>query len=106
MTESVIHANENDYPWELDPDDADRAARIRVRTLVSGGRTATSGLSMGVFEMPPGAVLDPHSHHPQEVYYVTAGEAEVYLERRVAPTARRRRRLRPGRRGARGPQPR
>ncbi len=80
MSESVIHRNESDYPWEVEPDDAHRAARIRVRTFVSGGRTATSGLSMGVFEMPPGAVLDPHRHHPQEVYYVTAGEAEVYLD--------------------------
>ena len=58
MTEPVIHRNESDYPWELDPDDAQRAARIRVRTFVSGGRTPTSGLRMGVFEMPPGAVLD------------------------------------------------
>jgi len=78
MTEAVIHRNESDYPWELDPDDAHREARIRVRTFVSGGRTATSGLSMGVFELPPGAELEPHLHHPQEIYYVTGGEAEVY----------------------------
>jgi quercetin dioxygenase-like cupin family protein len=85
MSESVIHRNESDYPWELDPDDAHREARIRVRTFVSGGRTPTSGLSMGVFEMPPGALLDPHSHHPAEVYYVTAGEAEVYHGDRWRP---------------------
>ncbi len=85
MSESVIHRNESEYRWELEPDDVHRAARIRVRTFVSGGRTATSGLSMGVFDLPPGALLDPHSHRPQEVYYVTAGEAEVFHGDRWRP---------------------
>jgi quercetin dioxygenase-like cupin family protein len=80
VSDSVIHVNENDCPWELEPDDAHRPARIRMRTFVSAGRTMSSGVSMGVFEMPPGAVLDPHRHHPQEVYYVTGGEAEVFLD--------------------------
>ena len=80
MTESTIHANEEQYPWELDPDDQGRSARIRTRTFISADRTATSGVSMGVFEMPPGALLDPHHHHPQEIYYVIDGEAEVYLD--------------------------
>jgi quercetin dioxygenase-like cupin family protein len=80
MSESVIHVNESEVPWELDPWDEHREARIRVRTCVSAGRTPTSGISMGTCELPPGAVLDPHHHRPQEVYYVTAGEAEVLLE--------------------------
>jgi quercetin dioxygenase-like cupin family protein len=80
MTESVIHANEDDYPWELEPEDAHRDARVRNRTFLSAGRTPSSGLSMGVFEMPPGALLEPHSHHPREVYYVVDGEAEVYAD--------------------------
>jgi quercetin dioxygenase-like cupin family protein len=42
--------------------------------------TPTSGLSMGVFEVPPGAQLAPHHHRPQEVYYVTVGEAEVFVD--------------------------
>lgn len=50
-----------------------------MRTFISAGRTPTSGLSMGVFELSPGAVLDPHRHHPQEAHYVTAGEAELFL---------------------------
>jgi quercetin dioxygenase-like cupin family protein len=85
MPESVIHANEAQYPWELEPDDAHRDARIRTRTFISAGRTATSGLSMGVFEMPPGALLDPHRHHPQEVYYVTGGGSEVFLDEEWRP---------------------
>ena len=35
---------------------------------------------MGVFELPPGALLDQHHHHPREVYYVVDGEAEVHLD--------------------------
>lgn len=80
MPESTVRVNEEQYPWELDPRDEGRAARIRVRTFISGDRTPTRGRSMGVFEMPPGALLDPHHHHPQEVYYVTAGEAEVFVD--------------------------
>jgi quercetin dioxygenase-like cupin family protein len=80
MPESTVKVNEEQRPWELEPGDEDRAARIRVRTFISSDRTPTSGVSMGVFEMPPGALLAPHHHHPQEVYYVTGGEAEVYLD--------------------------
>jgi quercetin dioxygenase-like cupin family protein len=80
MTEEAFLANEDQYQWELEPDDEGRSGRIRTRTLVSGERTPTSGVSMGVFEMPPGALLDPHYHHPQEIYYVLEGEAEAYLD--------------------------
>jgi quercetin dioxygenase-like cupin family protein len=80
MAESAFLANQEQYPWELDPDDEGRVGRIRTRTFVSAGRTPSRGISMGVFEMPPGALLDPHYHHPREVYYVIDGEAEVYLD--------------------------
>ena len=80
MPESTVHTNEEQAPWELDPDDEGRPGRIRTRRFVSADRTPTSGVSMGVFEVPPGALLDPHHHHPQEVYYVIAGEAEVHRD--------------------------
>ena len=80
MSERSFHANEATVPWELDPWDEDRDARIRVKTFVSAGRTPSRGISFGIFELPPGAVLDPHHHHPREVYYVVDGEAEVCRE--------------------------
>ncbi len=80
MSEHVIHRNESGVPWESDPEDAGRAARVRWRTLVGGAEAGTSGVTMGTFELPPGAVLDPHRHRPQEVYYVAGGEAEVHLD--------------------------
>ena len=78
MPERTIHANEAEFPWESEAPDPDAPDALRWRTLVSADRTETSGVSMGTFEVPPGAELEPHTHHPQEVYYVTAGEAEVF----------------------------
>ncbi len=80
MPERTIHANEAEFPWESETPDPDAPDVLRWRTLVSAGRTETSGVSMGTFEVPPGAELEPHTHHPQEVYYVTAGEAEVLYD--------------------------
>jgi quercetin dioxygenase-like cupin family protein len=66
--------------WEHDPPNEGDTAEIRWRTLVSADRTPTSGLSMGVFEVPPGAQLALHRHAPQEVYYLVAGQAEVFVD--------------------------
>jgi quercetin dioxygenase-like cupin family protein len=78
--ERAFLAPESAAPWEHDPPNEGDTAEIRWRTLVAADRTPTSGLSMGVFEVPPGAQLAPHHHAPQEVYYVVAGEAEVFLD--------------------------
>ena len=78
--ERAFLAPESAVPWEYDPPNEGDTAENRWRTLVSANRTPTSGLSMGVFEVPPGAQLAPHHHAPQEVYYVLAGEAEVFVD--------------------------
>jgi quercetin dioxygenase-like cupin family protein len=80
MPEKPIHAHETDFAWESEAADANATDALRWRTFVSAKRTATSGISMGVFEVPPGAELQPHTHHPQEVYFVTHGEAEVFRD--------------------------
>jgi quercetin dioxygenase-like cupin family protein len=78
--ELAVLAAESTTAWEYDaPNEGDTAA-IRWRTLVSAGRTPSSGIAMGVMEVAPGAQLAPHRHEPQEVYYVVAGEGEVYLD--------------------------
>ena len=78
--ERAFLAPESGVPWEHDPPHEGDTAEVRWRTLVSAGRTPSSGLSMGVFEVPPGAQLARHHHAPQEVYYVVDGEAEVFVE--------------------------
>jgi quercetin dioxygenase-like cupin family protein len=79
MSERPLLAHETDYAWEYD-DERSGPDELRWRTLVSGDRTPSRGLSLGVLEVPPGAELAPHHHRPQEVYYLTEGRAEVYLE--------------------------
>lgn len=87
--ERPLLAHEREYDWEYDPPGEGRDAPVRWRTLIAADRTPSSGLSFGTFEVPPGAELAPHHHHPQEVYYVTAGEAEVFVNGAWRP-------LRPG----------
>jgi quercetin dioxygenase-like cupin family protein len=55
---------------------------VRWRTLLSGDRTPTAGLTVGVAELGPGQPhpFQPHRHEPAEVYYVLAGEGIVELE--------------------------
>lgn len=78
--ERAVLAAESATPWEYDaPHEGDTAA-IRWRTLVSAGRTPSTGIAAGVLEVAPGSQLAPHRHEPQEVYYVTAGEGEVFLD--------------------------
>ena len=84
-TERTVLANEEQYPWEVDPADVDLAAPVRWKTFVSGDLTPSHGLSMGIFEVAPGGELAPHHHAPQEIYYVTEGEAEVYLDGQWQP---------------------
>jgi quercetin dioxygenase-like cupin family protein len=85
MPESTILVNEGRYPWDANPPAPGCSAEVRWRTLISGDRTPTKGLSMGVCEVPPGAELAPHHHHPQEAYYVTSGEGEVYIDAEWRP---------------------
>ncbi len=52
--------------------------------MVTGERTPTKGLTMGIAEIPPGDSLLPHHHQPVEVYYVVQGAGKVEIEGRVA----------------------
>jgi mannose-6-phosphate isomerase-like protein (cupin superfamily) len=52
------------------------------RTLLSGDRTPTSQLTLGVTEVGPGqpSPFSPHRHAPAEIYYVLSGEGSVHLD--------------------------
>ncbi len=78
----VLH--EDDLPVER-WDDPSRGSVV-WRTLFSGDRTATSGMTVGIAELPPGEP-DPgpaHRHAPPEVYYLLAGEGVMEID--GAPT--------------------
>ena len=54
---------------------------VTWRTLVSGDRTPSSGLTVGLAELEPGRPdrLHVHRHDHDEVYHVVAGEGSVLV---------------------------
>jgi len=76
MAEEFRLAHEDGSPWEEDAAEPG----VRWRQLVSADRTPSQRLSVGVFEVSPGAELAPHHHAPQEVYYVVEGRAEIHRD--------------------------
>jgi mannose-6-phosphate isomerase-like protein (cupin superfamily) len=61
-------------------DDALRG-KVVWRTLLSGDRTPTSQLTLGVTEVGPGqpSPFHPHRHAQSEIYYVLSGEGIVNI---------------------------
>jgi mannose-6-phosphate isomerase-like protein (cupin superfamily) len=55
---------------------------VTWRTLLSGDRTPTSHMTVGVAEIAPGDPhrVYPHRHQPPEVYYILAGEGVVTVD--------------------------
>lgn len=53
----------------------------RWRTLISGDRTPTEGLTVGISELPPGEEkgISSHKHPHPEVYFFLSGEGVVLL---------------------------
>lgn len=74
----VLH--EDDVPLESWSEEA--SDRVAWRTLFSGGRTPTRGLTLGVAELPPGGPPETvaHRHAQIEAYYVLAGEGVVVID--------------------------
>ena len=74
----VLH--EEDCPLESWTEESARA--VRWRLLLSGGRTPTRGLTLGVAELPAGGLEAPvlHRHAQVEVYYVLAGTGIVSVD--------------------------
>ena len=62
-------------------DDAIRG-KVEWSTLLSGDRSPTSQLTLGVAELGPGqpAPFLPHRHAQAEAYYVLSGEGVVHLD--------------------------
>jgi mannose-6-phosphate isomerase-like protein (cupin superfamily) len=54
---------------------------VRWRTLISGDRTPTDSLTVGVAELEPGESrrFRPHKHSQAEVYYILSGEGIVAI---------------------------
>ena len=79
MLEPVIR-READLEWEH-WDDAELRANsdVRWKLLISGERTPSAELTMGIAEIPPGAKLIRHSHAQAETYYITQGAGRIRI---------------------------
>lgn len=79
MDEPIV-VHESDLPVER-WDDPSRGP-VTWRTLFSGDRTATSGLTVGIADLPPGGADPgpPHRHAPPEVYYLLSGEGTMEID--------------------------
>jgi len=67
---------------ELESWDVPGVGKVTWRTLLSGDRTPTSGLTMGIAEVEPwrdNNLFVPHRHAAAEVYYILAGEGVVTI---------------------------
>jgi len=65
---------------------SDRPSRnLRWRTLISGDRTPSDSLTMGVAELAPGASEGPrlHRHAQAEIYYILEGQGVVTIDGEV-----------------------
>lgn len=54
---------------------------VTWRTLISGDRTPTAALTVGVADVPPGHPGQGglHRHEPAEIYYVLEGEGTMVI---------------------------
>ncbi len=79
----VVHESE----VALDRDEDGNLGAVTWRTLISGDRTPTSGLTVGVADVPPGqpAQAGLHRHEPAEIYYVLEGEGTMVIDEAEHP---------------------
>ncbi|MBT3532805.1 MAG: cupin domain-containing protein [Rhodospirillaceae bacterium] len=77
MTDKPHVHHLDDVAWETRPG---RTDGVRWKLLIDSDRTPSHGLSLGILQFPPGTVLAPHHHGPQEIYWIREGTGEVLID--------------------------
>ena len=74
----IVHEQECEFEGSIEP----VPGKVRWRTLLSGDRTPTDSLTLGVAELAPGEAegFRVHRHAQAEVYYVLSGEGVVVID--------------------------
>ena len=67
---------------ELERWDDDVRGKVFWRTLISGDRTHSRGLTCGIAELPVGHATKPslHQHSPVEIYYILEGSGQLIID--------------------------
>jgi len=55
-----------------------QSGNLTWRTLISGDRTPSDQLTLGIAEFPPHGTLNVHRHDPAEFYFGLSGEGTVF----------------------------
>ena len=55
-----------------------QSGNLTWRTLISGDRTPSEQLTLGVADFPPHGTLNVHRHDPAEFYFGLSGEGTVF----------------------------
>ena len=80
MLEATIQ-READLEWESwDDPELQRDSGVRWKLLISGERTPSAELTMGIAEILPGATLGLHRHAHAETYYITGGSGRITVD--------------------------
>jgi quercetin dioxygenase-like cupin family protein len=56
----------------------DQSGNLTWRTLISGDRTPSNEIILGVAHFPPHGTLNMHRHEPAEFYFGLTGEGTVF----------------------------
>ncbi len=79
--ERRLCVREDELEWETWKDSFLKdQSQVVWKTLISQGKTDSSGLVAGVAEIPVGALLIRHSHAKEEAYYILEGEGHLELD--------------------------
>jgi quercetin dioxygenase-like cupin family protein len=70
--------------WEAWPAELrEERGGVLWKTLLSGDRTPTNALTLGMATFAPGDVLPEHRHEEVELYLVLEGRGEVTIDGRI-----------------------
>ena len=73
QAEDLTWQSRDEYPQAAE-------GRVRWKTLLDSGISASQDLVMGLLEMSPGEALVRHGHAPAESYFIISGEGQVEIE--------------------------
>jgi quercetin dioxygenase-like cupin family protein len=78
-------ADESVRPFSINVEEAPleglgdlQSGNLTWRTLISGDRTPSDQLTLGVADFPPHGTLNVHRHDPAEFYFGLSGEGTVF----------------------------
>jgi quercetin dioxygenase-like cupin family protein len=81
VASELVIVDAGSLEWETWPDAlTEQCGPVLWKTLLSGDRTSTDTLTLGIATLAPGDVLHEHRHEQVELYLVLEGTGEVTID--------------------------